>query len=147
MEYYTTRKTDITAPPYLLKWKTIYDNQARKADPRTTLAMTLFHIFWCFLFFLSDHSFIKDDFMLRLYHVRSPILHWLLPQSSLLLPVMYKFLEEEMAAHSSVLAWRIPGTGEPGGLLSMGSHRVGHDWSDLAAAAAMCKLLCIVSDV
>ena len=36
-------------------------------------------------------------------------------------------LEKEMAAHSSVLAWRIPGTGEPGGLLSMGSHRVGHD--------------------
>ena len=43
-------------------------------------------------------------------------------------------LEKEMANHSSVLAWRIPGTGEPGGLLSMGSHRVGHDWSDLAAA-------------
>ena len=43
-------------------------------------------------------------------------------------------LEKEMATHSSVLAWRIPGTGEPGGLLSMGSHRVGHDWSDLAAA-------------
>ena len=41
-----------------------------------------------------------------------------------------------MATHSSVLAWRIPGTGEPGGLLSMGSHRAGHDWSDLAAAAA-----------
>jgi len=38
--------------------------------------------------------------------------------------------------HSSVLAWRIPGTGEPGGLPSMGSHRVGHDWGDLAAAAA-----------
>ena len=45
-------------------------------------------------------------------------------------------LEKEMAAHSSVLAWKIPGTGEPGGLPSMGSHRVGHDWSDLAAAAA-----------
>ena len=45
-------------------------------------------------------------------------------------------LEKEMAAHSSVLAWRIPGTGEPGGLPSMGSHRVRHDWSDLAAAAA-----------
>ena len=44
-------------------------------------------------------------------------------------------LEKEMAAHSSVLAWRIPGTGEPGGLPSMGSHRVRHDWSDLAAAA------------
>jgi len=40
-----------------------------------------------------------------------------------------------MATHSSVLAWRIPGTGEPGGLLSMGSNRVGHDWSDLAVAA------------
>ena len=40
-----------------------------------------------------------------------------------------------MATHSSVLAWRIPRTGEPGGLPSMGSHRVGHDWSDLAAAA------------
>ena len=41
-----------------------------------------------------------------------------------------------MAAHSSVLAWRIPGTGELGGLPSMGSHRIGHDYSDLAAAAA-----------
>ena len=45
-------------------------------------------------------------------------------------------LEREIATHSSVLAWRIPGTGEPGRLLSMGSHRVRHDWSDLAAAAA-----------
>ena len=44
-------------------------------------------------------------------------------------------LEKEMTTYSSVLAWRIPGIGEPGGLLSMGSHRVGHDWSDLAAAA------------
>ena len=43
-------------------------------------------------------------------------------------------LEKEMATHSRVLAWRIPGTGKPGGLLSMGSHTVGHDWSDLAAA-------------
>ena len=50
-------------------------------------------------------------------------------------------LEKEMATHSSVLAWRIPGTGEPGGLLSVGSHRVGHDWSDLAAAAAAEKSL------
>ena len=45
--------------------------------------------------------------------------------------------EKEMATHSSVLAWRIPGTGDPGGLLSMGSHRVGHEWSD--AAACSCK--------
>ena len=45
--------------------------------------------------------------------------------------------EKEMATYSSILAWRIPGTGEPDGLLSMGSHRVEHDWSDLAAAAAV----------
>ena len=45
-------------------------------------------------------------------------------------------LEKEMATHSSTLAWRIPGTGDPGGLPSMASHRVGHEWSDLAAAAA-----------
>ena len=44
--------------------------------------------------------------------------------------------EKEMATHSRILAWRIPGTGEPGGLTSMGSHKVGHDCSDLAAAAA-----------
>ena len=46
-------------------------------------------------------------------------------------------LEKEMATHTSVLAWRIPGTGEPDGLPSMGSHRVGYDWSDLAVAAAV----------
>ena len=45
-------------------------------------------------------------------------------------------MEKEMVTHSSVLAWRIPGTGEPGGLPSMGSHRIRHDWSNLAAAAA-----------
>ena len=44
-------------------------------------------------------------------------------------------LEKEMATHSSVLAWRIPGTGEPGGLPSLELHRVGHDWSDLEAVA------------
>ena len=44
-------------------------------------------------------------------------------------------LEKEMAAYSSVLAWRIPGTRESGGLPSLGLHRVRHDWSDLAAAA------------
>ena len=48
----------------------------------------------------------------------------------------FHVLEQEMATHSSVLAWRIPGTAEPGGLPSVGSHRIRHDWSDLAAAAA-----------
>ena len=46
-----------------------------------------------------------------------------------------------MATHSSVLAWRIPGMAEPGGLPLVGSHRVGHDWSDLAAAARGLVLL------
>ena len=48
----------------------------------------------------------------------------------------------EMATHSSVLAWRIPGTAEPAGLPSMGSHRVGHNWSDLAAAAEVVRKSC-----
>ena len=50
-------------------------------------------------------------------------------------------LEKEMATHSSTLAWRIPGTGEPGGLPSTGSHRVGHDWSDSAAAEVRCPFV------
>ena len=55
-----------------------------------------------------------------------------LPVSGLNVGIVYTYavvslLEKEMATHSSVLAWRIPGTGEPGGLPSMGSHRVGHD--------------------
>ena len=44
-------------------------------------------------------------------------------------------ITKHKTTHSSVLAWRIPGTVEPAGLPSMGSHRVGHDWSDLAVAA------------
>ena len=50
-------------------------------------------------------------------------------------------LEKEMATHSTVLAWSNPGMTEPGGLLSMGSHRVGHSWSDLAAAATAVKAM------
>ena len=52
-----------------------------------------------------------------------------------------------MATHSSILAWRIPGMGEPGGLLSMGSHRVGHDWSDLAAAASIYKSITLQLEI
>ena len=55
--------------------------------------------------------------------------------SDLTFTIHFHALEKEMATHSSVLAWRIPGMGEPGWLLSMRSHRVGHYWSDLAAAA------------
>ena len=56
----------------------------------------------------------------------------------------FHVLEKKMATHSSILAWRIPGMGEPGEMQSMGSQRVGHDWSDLAAAAAFCDYgLCV----
>ena len=51
-------------------------------------------------------------------------------------------LKKEMATHSSVLAWRIPGMGEPGGLPSVGLHRVGHNWCDLAAAATAAVHIC-----
>ena len=60
-------------------------------------------------------------------------------QSDFTFTFHFHALEKEMATHSSVLAWRIPEKGEPGGLPSMGSHRVGHNWSDLAAAAAEYK--------
>ena len=60
---------------------------------------------------------------------------WGLEESNTTEQLHFHALEKEMATHSSILAWRIPATGEPGGLLSVGSHRVGHDGSDLAAAA------------
>ena len=66
--------------------------------------------------------------------------HWVARSRTWLSDFTFTFhfpaLENEMATHSSILASRIPGTGEPGGLPSMGSHRVRHNWSNLAAAAA-----------
>ena len=79
---------------------------------------------WLPPFYLSAHLFIL---LPRLF------CHWFLL-------VHFYALEKEMATHSSVPAWRIPGTGEPGGLPSLGLHRVGHDWSDLAAAAAFSEM-------
>ena len=64
-----------------------------------------------------------------------------LPSEPLGKPTAFTTLEKEMATHSSALAWRIPGMEEPCRLLSMGSHRVGHDWSNLAAAAALCYII------
>ena len=74
------------------------------------------------------------------------LLHWFLNSKGSVIPIYFQNKTAQsprsklasavpLATHSSVLAWRIPGTGEPGGLPSMGLHRVGHDWSDLAAAA------------
>ena len=71
--------------------------------------------------------------------------HWVAKNRTRLSDFTFTFhfhaLKKEMATHSSVLAWRIPGTGEPGGLPSMGLHRVGHDWSDLAAAVSVQPIL------
>ena len=71
--------------------------------------------------------------------------HWVTKSRTRLSDFAFTFhfhsLEKEMATHSSVLAWRIPGTGEPGGLLSVGSHRVGHGWSDFLAAAVAAAVL------
>ena len=69
-----------------------------------------------------------------------PVYHQLLELSDFTFTFHFHALEKKMATHSSILAWRIPGTEEHSGLPSMGSHRVGHDWSDLAAAAAACPL-------
>ena len=63
----------------------------------------------------------------RTFHLNSPSEKWF----------HFHALEKEMATHSSVLTWKIPGTEKPGGLLFVGSHRAGHDWSDLAVAAAV----------
>ena len=59
---------------------------------------------------------------------------------------LFHALEKEMATHSSILAWRILGMGEPGGLPSMGLHRVGHDRSDLAASILFCDEADVVED-
>ena len=65
----------------------------------------------------------------------SPWGHWGLDTTEQLhFHFHFRALEKKMATHSSVLAWRIPGMGKSGGLPSMGSHKVGNDWSDLAAA-------------
>ena len=62
--------------------------------------------------------------------------------------MLYIFdLEKEMATHSSILAWRILWTEEPGGLLSIGLHRVGHDWSNLACMHALEKEMATHSSV
>ena len=65
---------------------------------------------------------------------------WGLKESDMTEQLHFHELEREMATHSSILAWRIPGMEEPDGLPSMGSHRVGQDWSDLAAAAAFIEM-------
>ena len=87
---------------------------------------------WCH--WLPNHCLGFVNFFLKFHQ---NLFYWsIIHMSDFTFTFHFHALEKEMATHSSVLAWRIPGTGEPGGLPSMGLHRVGHDWSDLAAAAA-----------
>ena len=74
------------------------------------------------------------------FQIKTNIKHSVFNRLWILCPFALSQLEKEMATHSSILAWRIPGTGKPGGLPSMESHRVGHDWSVLAAAAALAQV-------
>ena len=90
------------------------------------------HLFTCFCLSYQNCSFQFLSFSLLLPYPQSQT-----RLSDFTFTSHFHALEKEMATHSSVLAWRIPGIGEPGGLPSMGSHRVGHDWSDLAVAVAV----------
>ena len=70
-------------------------------------------------------------------------LHFSIKSETVSIDLLLMKLEKEMATHSSVLAWRIPGTGELGGLPSIESHRVGHNRSNLAAACEIILSACI----
>ena len=106
----------------------------------------LAHVFWRTLVFISGEG---NGTPLQYSYLENPMdggawwaaVHGVAKSQTQLSDFTFTFcfhaLEKEMATHSSVLAWRIPGTGKPGGLPSMGSHRVRHDWSNLAAAAAV----------
>ena len=83
----------------------------------------------------SAHSVVSDTLGPHQLYPARLFCPWSQTQlSDFTLTFHFHALEKEMATHSSVLAWRTPGMEKPGGLPSMGSHRVGHDWSNLAAA-------------
>ena len=85
------------------------------------------HLYYCGIFYSQNG---KTEY-LKLYHVMTHIILYVHKNKC-----NNFIINGHLSSFSSVLAWRIPGTGEPGGLPSLGSHRVGHDWRDLAAAAA-----------
>ena len=87
-----------------------------------------------------EHCYLVRSFTLFLQLVSTHVARSWTQLSDFTFNFHFHALEKEMAIHSSVLAWRIPGMGEPGRLSSMGSHRVRHDWSDLAIAVAAVKI-------
>ena len=100
--------------------------------------VTLIHFLWTFesLTFLIHILLICEVEMKNLFSGLYLLIFWSLCPIDTYFASNTSLLEKEMATHSSVLSWRIPGTEVPGGLPSMGSNRVGRDWRDLAAAAA-----------
>ena len=130
------------------KWRSrIYSGSKGKSFWGCDWYSNLFFFFFFTLFFFT--------ILYWFCHTSTWIHHWCTwvpnpePPSHLPSHIIFTFhfhaLEKEMETHSSVLAWRIPGTGEPDGLPSMGLHRVGHDWSDLAAAAELISILELLS--
>ena len=126
MNIYPEYKKMISGPHFLLR----YSHSHTYVSPHTHIFLFLpfvsflleknfknWKIFWCFWI----------NFLFEIVQQTAGYTGWALG--------IVSFMKFQIKTHSSVLAWRIPGTGEPGGLPSMGSHRVGHDWSDLAAAA------------
>ena len=98
------------------------------------LEANFFTILWWFCFITKIRQNLNNLKAERSFVLPEP--RWeFLSHNSQLSALFTVFYEKAMATHSSVLAWRIPGMAEHGGLPSMGSQRVGHDWRDLTAAA------------
>ena len=95
----------------------------------STSIISFLFVFWWRMWVMIQHYF-NEAWSPRF----EKTVHWIMDMQIMI-------LEKAMAPHSSTLAWRIPGMGEPGGLPFMGSHRVRHNWSNLAAAAADYDLL------
>ena len=117
-----------------------YEPWPQKGSPESSLVVPLSacfaHSICASFFFLI--IFFSFFYQLALSLWTMSIFFFLLKASNYLYLWLIHFhaLEKAVATHSSTLAWRIPETGDPGGLPSMGLHRVGHDWGDFAAAAA-----------
>ena len=129
-------------------WSNLACNHACKLHRKCILLNILKCVYTCVYYNKeNEHTSIPQTFLLL--HV----IHFSYPSPSLIYTDLqtglsdftfhFHALEKEMATHSNVLAWRVPGMAEPRGLPSIGSHRVGHDWSDLAAAAVTIDLISI----
>ena len=106
-----------------------------KKKPRPTIMILMLKLF---LVFICWHSSFLISLSAYLFFSSVYALHSSYPGEA----IHGGWADFKTQVDSSVLAWRVPGTGRPGGLPSMGSHRVGHDWSDLAAAAAAAAADC-----